>query len=149
MKKRITILSIGFLLLICNSAAYADNRGVNGLIIGGGAGAIMGQAIGRNVESTVLGATVGGILGAVIASESSYRHHRQVVVHHPPSPPHGRHFNHAPRHQAPRIFYNQPHHGYKYYTKNHHFKRGHHKNCRVYHPKSHRKHVKHSRKHRW
>ncbi|TKB09350.1 hypothetical protein [Desulforhopalus sp. IMCC35007] len=93
------------LILSANSYSYAGGSRVNGVIIGGGAGAVMGQAIGRNVESTLLGATVGGILGAVIATENSRNHHNPIVVQDRPRGPHGRDFNYAPRHQRPEIVY--------------------------------------------
>lgn len=98
-----------FLIVSLSSIANANNRGVNGLVIGGSAGAIMGQAVGRNVESTIIGATVGGIIGAVIGAEGSYRHPKRVIVH---KTPHNnrqdRHPAYAPRYHSPRIVYNRP-----------------------------------------
>lgn len=124
MKQLINAAIAIFLFFCLQSQVYANQRGVDGLIIGGGAGAIVGQAIGRNAESTILGATVGGILGAVIASENSYRHHRPVIVHQRPTGPHGRYFNYTPRHQSPRFVYNPPHnHGKKHYKKVYGYKR--------------------------
>jgi uncharacterized protein YcfJ len=104
--KNVSALIVVVTLIACaNSNSYAGGSGINGVIIGGGAGALMGQAIGRNVESTLLGATVGGILGAVIATENSSHHHNTIVVQERPRGPHGRDFNYSPRNQRPEIVY--------------------------------------------
>ena len=99
------VITAAILTLSASSYSYAGGSGVNGLIIGGGTGALMGQAIGRNTESTLLGATVGGILGAVIATENSHYSHNTIVVHDRPRGPHGRDFNRYPRHTRPDIVY--------------------------------------------
>ena len=131
MKVWIKAAIVFFLFFSFHSQAYASDRSVNGLIIGGGAGAIMGQAIGRNVESTVLGATVGGILGAVIASSSSHnRHYNSVIIHDGPKGPHGRHFNYRPRHNQPRVVFSQPNNNHKHYKKKHGHKKVHYNNCK-------------------
>jgi len=97
------------LIISLSTIANANDRGVNGLIIGGGAGALMGQAVGRNVESTIIGATVGGIIGAVIGAEGSHRYRERVIVHEPPrNSRHGRQDNYSPRNHSPRIVYNRP-----------------------------------------
>lgn len=98
-----------FLIVSLANSASANDRGVNGLIIGGGAGAIMGQAVGRNVESTIIGATVGGIIGAAIGSNSSHRYQERIIIHDSPRGPHGRHFTRSPRNLPPRIIHNRPH----------------------------------------
>ncbi|MFT5698210.1 MAG: hypothetical protein ACI8ZB_001064 [Desulforhopalus sp.] len=108
MKTLINLTVALFLLFFVQSQVFASDRGVNGLIIGGGAGALMGQAVGRNVESTIIGATVGGIIGAVIGAESSSRRHDTIIVQKPPRGPHGRYYNHSPRHNAPTIVYSKP-----------------------------------------
>ncbi len=104
------VLAAIVLLFTITTGAEANNRGVDGLIIGSGAGAIMGQAIGRNAEATIIGATVGGILGAVIGAESGQRHNKSVIVH---DPPHRPHYKPAPRryysgHHAPQVVYREP-----------------------------------------
>ena len=68
MKK--TILLTTIILSSISHTAFGNDRAVNGLILGGGGGALMGQAIGRNTESTIIGATVGGILGYIIGNET-------------------------------------------------------------------------------
>lgn len=111
MKALINLAAAVVLVFCLQSQSFASNQGLNGLIIGGGTGAILGQAVGKNVESTIIGATVGGILGAAIGAESSYRHHDRVIVHERlrrPQGPHGRYFNYAPRHNRPDIGHNRP-----------------------------------------
>ncbi len=113
MKK--TLFTIATLILIAATLpthkATAGDQAINGLLIGGGSGAIIGQSIGRNVEATIIGATLGGVLGAVIGSdlERSGNRHRPTVVqevyHQPPPPPYYReHRGHAGRgyHQPPQ-----------------------------------------------
>ncbi len=59
--------------------AQANQKQVNGMIIGAGSGAILGQAIGHNTRSTVVGTAVGTMVGYVLGSEVA--HNRTVVVH--------------------------------------------------------------------
>jgi hypothetical protein len=72
---KITILSIALTAILLTSAEAS--RQVGGLIIGGGTGAIVGNVVGQNVESTILGAAVGGVLGFAIGNELD-RHHDSV-----------------------------------------------------------------------
>ena len=105
------------LIVSSGSIANANDRGVNGLIIGGGAGAIMGQAVGRNVESTIIGATVGGIIGAVLGAEGSHSYRERVIVHEAPrNSRRDRRINYSPRNHSPRIVYNRtPPRGHNYH----------------------------------
>lgn len=91
------ILSI-VILLLSFSTSFGGDRAVNGMIIGGGSGALIGQAIGHNSESTIMGAAVGGILGFIIGSNT------QPPVHNGYNPPPIRPYNryHRPHHH-PRI----------------------------------------------
>ena len=57
----LVIASIG-LISLSGCATKAEN----GALIGAGAGALLGQAIGGNTGSTVIGAGVGAIAGAAI-----------------------------------------------------------------------------------
>lgn len=73
--------------------AQAHNQGVNGLVIGAGSGALVGQAIGRDAEATLVGTAVGGMIGYAVGNEIDRgygRAHiapRPVVYGPPPSPP--------------------------------------------------------------
>ena len=148
-----------FLITSLGSIANANNRRVGGLIIGGGAGAIVGQAIGRNVESTIIGATVGGIIGAVISSESSHRHSKRIIIHNSPRGHNGRYFTHSPRNYSPRVIqnrhirHNRPHfRGYNYHREtiivHRQFgdrKKGHYNKHRPHNRKHHPSHNRHKR----
>ena len=57
----ITIISVGLL-----SLTGCATKTETGALIGAGAGALAGQAIGGNTSSTVIGAGVGAIAGAAI-----------------------------------------------------------------------------------
>jgi len=72
--KKVVLAAIISPILLAN--AYAGDRGTNGLFIGGGTGAIIGQAIGHNAESTIIGATAGGLLGYIIGNEIGFSHSR-------------------------------------------------------------------------
>ncbi|MCI5144485.1 MAG: glycine zipper 2TM domain-containing protein [Candidatus Electrothrix sp. AR3] len=54
-----------FLLASCTTAS----RGGIGAAGGAGAGAIAGQAIGHDTQSTLLGAAIGGVLGYIVGNE--------------------------------------------------------------------------------
>ena len=73
-KSKIALLTIALVTLF-SSQVFAQNRAIEGLAIGGSAGAIAGQVIGRNAESTIIGATIGGVLGAVLAGGVTAPHH--------------------------------------------------------------------------
>lgn len=72
--------------------AMANDHGVNGLLLGAGSGALVGQAIGRDTEGTLIGTAVGGMLGYMVGNEmdKGYGHPYpppQPVVYGPPPPP--------------------------------------------------------------
>ncbi len=128
------------------TTAEASTRQVGGLIIGGGTGAIVGQAVGRTPESTIVGAAVGGVVGLIIGSELD-RHHgavnqpSQVVVYasaynHRRGPEVRRHYTHRPQfhHKQPRSHYNQRkqfHHPRQNYRKTVVVEKGRHKTKRT------------------
>jgi uncharacterized protein YcfJ len=53
------------------AATEQEQRAGTGALIGAGAGALAGQAIGRNTKSTVIGAGAGALLGAVVGTAST------------------------------------------------------------------------------
>ena len=127
------ILAMAAILLVSTNlpTAQAGDRALNGLLIGGGGGALLGQGIGRNTEATLIGATVGGVLGLIVGNELdrnrnvSYHHQprideRHVYHHYPPrgpqykshrprgkhyqeSPPRGSHYKKYSRHPPQQI----------------------------------------------
>lgn len=59
-------------VLILTTAACSDTnltKGQQGVIGGAAGGAVVGQAIGRNTEATLIGAAVGTMLGYIVGNE--------------------------------------------------------------------------------
>jgi surface antigen len=56
-----------FTLTSCASDQY--NKGQQGAGIGGASGALIGQAIGRNTEATLIGAALGTVVGYIVGNE--------------------------------------------------------------------------------
>jgi len=118
MKKLIIAVITSITVFAATSQAHSTDRVLAGTLIGAGSGALIGQAIGGDSESTVLGSAIGGIVGFTAGSlhqqshvsssvhigiNSSYpvRYHR----------PYKSHRNYYPRH--------------KYYQKTRHYDRHH------------------------
>lgn len=80
MKRLLVIACVVLLSATINSNAQAEHNTTNGVIIGAGSGAILGQAIGRDTEATLIGTAVGGLFGYMIGNEMD--HQGQRVVHH-------------------------------------------------------------------
>jgi len=80
------ILLAVFFTYACISNAEAGDKAVNGLIIGAGSGAIIGQAAGQNTESVLIGTAIGGAVGYAIGNSmeqprrTGYRHDRYQPV---------------------------------------------------------------------
>ena len=72
MKRQIAVIIVaGIMLSACaNPGMYNTQKGA---AIGGGLGALMGQAIGRNTEATLIGAGVGTLLGSVLGNYEDQR----------------------------------------------------------------------------
>ena len=89
---RMAVAAAVFLAGTMTGGAMANDRGVNGLLLGAGSGALVGQAIGRDTEGTLIGTAVGGMLGYMVGNEmdKGYGHPYpppQPVVYGPPPPP--------------------------------------------------------------
>lgn len=69
MKKYAIILLAVSLMTGCFNQAEAQENGMNGLLLGAGSGALIGQAIGRNTEATLIGTAVGTMLGYIAGNE--------------------------------------------------------------------------------
>ncbi|MBU0481650.1 MAG: glycine zipper family protein [Proteobacteria bacterium] len=87
MKKKIAALIITLALVLSTSSfAHARHRdGLEGLLIGAGSGAVIGQVIGRDAEGMIVGSVIGGTLGLMLGMDrepavvyGSPRHARQV-----------------------------------------------------------------------
>jgi len=82
------MLFVTLVTVFMASQAQADqHQSLGGLILGAGGGAIMGQAIGRNTQSTVVGTAVGSVIGYIIGSEMEKDSHvRTRTVSHQSTP---------------------------------------------------------------
>ncbi|SDP18542.1 glycine zipper family protein [Desulforhopalus singaporensis] len=135
MKTAISFFAAFIIALVLTCQAQARNNTANGLIIGGGTGALVGQAIGGNTESTLIGATLGSVVGVIVANNHD-RRHRPPIVHHPQRPvpryyqkryvPHYRIHQHCITRKPVRYYHDSGHdrsfHRYGYdqrYRKNH------------------------------
>jgi len=61
----ITLLSVLFLSVSCATIPEDRYNTQKGAAIGAGIGALLGQAIGRDTEATLLGAGIGTLVGAI------------------------------------------------------------------------------------
>ena len=113
-----------FMIIGClDNDTKAQDHGVNGLLLGAGGGALVGQAVGRDTEGTLIGTAVGGMLGYMVGNEMDKDGYGQVYaspqpvfyptptptrrIYHPPPPPPPRYFPYHPD-------YGRRHHGYSH-----------------------------------
>jgi uncharacterized protein YcfJ len=70
--RRTALIAAAVLMLpLVGCTATPDQRAVTGGVIGAGAGALAGQAIGGNTRSTVIGAAGGAIAGTVVGAATA------------------------------------------------------------------------------
>jgi len=74
MLKQLTICVLAVFLLSGCLATKGQQGGAGGAAVG----AIMGQAIGRSTEATLLGAAIGGMLGYVVGNEMDKADRQQL-----------------------------------------------------------------------
>ena len=67
--KTLTTLILALALVVTSTLAQARQNGADGFFWGAGSGALIGQAIGRNTEATLIGTAVGGMLGYIVGNE--------------------------------------------------------------------------------
>ena len=75
--RKITIVTGLLALTLAGCQTEQQQRAGTGAIIGGGVGALAGQAIGGNTESTLIGAGAGALLGAVVGSSTAPQNNNQ------------------------------------------------------------------------
>jgi hypothetical protein len=68
MKKFHMIIILSFFLVSCATVPFDRYNTQKGAAIGAGAGALIGQAIGGNTESTLIGMAAGTIMGALVGN---------------------------------------------------------------------------------
>ena len=78
----IALLAILSLTISCATVPHDRYNTQKGAAVGAGVGALMGQAIGRDTEATLLGAGIGTLLGAITgnAVDQSYQAARDAAV---------------------------------------------------------------------
>lgn len=147
MKRIILIITVtAVFLTTLITSAQARGREVHGLAIGGGTGAVVGHAIGRNPEAAIIGATVGGVIGLIVAGEID-RHHRgsNHNVRRVFAPPHRERHPQHPRVQDERyydrdfggpVYRDHFSRGRGYHSRRHHIDSG----CRIDHRRPFKKH---------
>ena len=75
----LTCMLIGLMGMTLVSCANVDmNKGQQGALGGAAGGALLGQAIGRDTEATLIGAAVGGMLGYIVGNEMDKFDKRQL-----------------------------------------------------------------------
>ena len=108
MKSIIQTITLLCFIIFTSHQSQADDKAVNGLLIGMGSGALLGQVIGGDTESTVMGTAVGGILGYVIGSDQQQRRHHRIHRYH------GHRHHYYPRHH--RSHRSHGHYNYRDYS---------------------------------
>lgn len=70
--RRVTRSFLAAILLtgtVLTPPAEAQDNASGGLLWGAGSGALLGQAIGRDTQATLLGTAIGGVLGYIVGNE--------------------------------------------------------------------------------
>ena len=79
---------VTFVLLMSLAVGGCATKGRSGAAIGSGLGAIIGQAVGRDTEATLIGAAVGGGIGYIIGNEADKKEAERLAAE-DSSPQHG------------------------------------------------------------
>jgi hypothetical protein len=72
-KITVTVATLGAMALAGCATSEQQQRAGTGALLGAGAGALAGQALGGNTKSTVVGAAGGALLGAAIGTATTPR----------------------------------------------------------------------------
>lgn len=78
MKMMIASAMVMVSLLVSGCANTDLNKGQQGAVGGAAGGALLGQAIGRDTEATLIGAAVGSLLGYIVGNEMDKYDKRQL-----------------------------------------------------------------------
>ena len=70
---------VALVLLLIMTTGGCATKGRTGAGIGGGLGAIIGQAVGRNTEATLIGAAVGTGIGYIIGNEADKKEAQEAA----------------------------------------------------------------------
>lgn len=91
--RKMLMTAVAVVIALTAGEGRAADRGIDGLLLGAGGGALVGQAIGRDKEATLIGTAVGGMLGYVMGNEMDKAGDdggyvvTQAGFHLPPPPP--------------------------------------------------------------
>ncbi|MGL5123532.1 MAG: YMGG-like glycine zipper-containing protein [Fusobacteriaceae bacterium] len=66
MKKKLFLLLLSSLLIV--GCANTGSGAIGGTTLGAGTGALLGQAIGKNTKTTLIGAGIGAAAGAIVGT---------------------------------------------------------------------------------
>lgn len=80
MKKIVVVALLFCLAFVSVSCTQQGTKGQTGAILGAAGGAVVGQAIGRNTEATLIGVAVGTMLGYIVGNEMD-KYDRQQLNH--------------------------------------------------------------------
>jgi surface antigen len=112
MKKLILIGIISIASAITAQAADHRHNDIRGVIVGAGGGALLGQAIGRNTQSTVVGTAIGGVVGYLVGSEMDRKSgYSNKVIYHREQPIRNEYRREQPvryQYYEPIVQYNHP-----------------------------------------
>jgi uncharacterized protein YcfJ len=126
MKKLIIATITLITVFAATSQAHSSDRIVTGTLIGAGSGALIGQAIGGDTESTLLGTAIGGFVG-LTASSLHHQSHVSSSVHIGYNSYYPKKYRN--NHKGQR-YYHPRHHNYSpkghHYKKSRHYDRRHH-----------------------
>ncbi|MCK5341018.1 MAG: glycine zipper 2TM domain-containing protein [Desulfobulbaceae bacterium] len=78
MKKRFVLAILFVLAAISCTPAYSETIAGLSAFRGAAGGALLGQAIGRDTESTLIGTAVGGVLGYMVGNEIDKQYYTPV-----------------------------------------------------------------------
>ncbi len=122
MKRLLVMLFVIAMFSVKVPQVNAHDSRPGGVILGTGTGAIVGHAIGHNAESTIIGATLGGVLGLIVCNEIGRHHHKPLKVHHyRPRPYRDRYYKPRRHYRRPHFTKGRRHHGYGH-SRNHHYR---------------------------
>ncbi len=81
MKQFGIIMSALIINSVLISYGNAGDKALNGMVIGAGSGAIIGQIAGRDTEATLAGTAIGGAVGYVIGHRMDADQGQKIIIH--------------------------------------------------------------------
>ncbi|MEE4240568.1 MAG: glycine zipper family protein [Desulfopila sp.] len=128
MKRSAIAITLITFLTLCSSQVFAGEKEIYGALIGAGSGAVIGHAIGGDVESVIIGSAIGGALGITVTNIKKHGypgHHPRYIIHPPNYKSDYKRYHKKPRYYDRHyskdrncriVKYTSYEHGRKYYT---------------------------------